>query len=110
MPALSKLQQRLLEEAHQTLRNSSRDKKLFTCDWCKRRRSRKDVLLGGNSRDQSVLMGRGYNGSSKGTPWPKVECRNDRQACDWYSDLWRQVENAIRDYEKDRKVDKREEE
>lgn len=106
---LSKQQKRLLEEAHQIHRNSSQDKKLYTCDWCKRRRPRKDVLLGNNSRDQYVLMGRGYNGSKDGTPWPKVECRNDRQACEWYSSLWRQVHDAIHDYEEGRTPSKSEE-
>jgi hypothetical protein len=61
------------------------------------------MLLGNDKKDQSILIGRGYNGSKTGTPWPKAECKTDREACDWYASLWRQVHDVIRDYERDRK-------
>jgi hypothetical protein len=61
------------------------------------------MLLGNDKKDQSLLIGRGYDGNKKGTPRPKAECKTDREACDWYASLWRQVRDVIRDYERDRK-------
>jgi hypothetical protein len=84
---------------HRTVQNQ----RMYTCDYCHRKRPRSRVLLGRSRTDQRILIGRGYNGSKGGTPWPKVECRTDRQACEWYASLWRQVHVAVGNYERDRK-------
>lgn len=73
------------------------------CWLCHRLRPRRHILLGSSGPDRFMLMGRGYNGNPKGTPWPRAECRTDREACEWYASLWRQVHVAIADYERDRK-------
>lgn len=59
---------------------------LVRCDFCKRERPRKQMLLGSDALDRHSLALRGFDGRANGTPWPTAMCLDDREACDALAD------------------------
>lgn len=84
---------------HQSQPKQIADAPPMRCQHCLRERPRANLLLAADPADAVLLHLRGYTPGKE----PAVECRDEREACEWYMKLWYQVGKAIHEYEEWRK-------